>query len=52
MSFRVVQKSGEAPMKRAIGLEGWNLAGCNVVIYLAVCILTLAIGGSDTLLIG
>jgi len=39
-------------MKRAMGLEGWNLAGCNIVIYLAVCILTLAIGGSDTLLIG
>ena len=39
-------------MKRAMGLEGWNLAGCNIVIYLAVCILTFAIGGSDTLLIG
>jgi hypothetical protein len=39
-------------MIRAIGIEGWNLAGWNVVIYVGVCILTLTIGGSDTLLIG
>lgn len=39
-------------MIRPIGLEGWHFAGWNVVIYIAVCIVTLAIGGSDTLLIG
>jgi hypothetical protein len=39
-------------MIRAIGLEGWNLAGWNVVLYIAVCILTLAIGGADTVLLG
>ena len=39
-------------MIRAIGFEGWYFAGWNIVIYIAVCILTLAIGGSDTMLVG